>query len=132
MSLSTKCLEIDDNNVYLLKVINVDKLLNSKFIIENKFYSIILRSINKFLFYSYNSLPEVSIYFWRLAALRKALEIYKDEPYEIVYTSSGPVSPAIVGNRLKSKLGIKWIPEFRDLWTLNHYSRYNRCRKFST
>ena len=54
---------------------------------------------------------------WSRAAAARCLRIAQSEQVDAVYTSLAPFSAAIVGHRLKTRLGIPWIADLRDLWT---------------
>ena len=96
---------------------------NSKIL---KFFS---RFFNKISVFSTNSIPEGGISIWGYLAYKRCEKIVKREKIELVYTSTGPVSSAIVGSRLSKRFGIKWIPEFRDLWCGNPYSKSSKFFK---
>ncbi len=108
---------------------NADKLLNlSNKYPKNRILYYLSRTINKILTPSVTTLPEGGVSIWRFFAYRKAKEIIKKNKIDLIYTSSGPASSAIVGSKLTEKFGIPWIPEFRDLWSMNIY-RNNSQRK---
>lgn len=49
---------------------------------------------------------------------------------DAIISTSSPVSCHLVARDLKGKLPrTKWIADFRDLWTQNHYYPYSRIRK---
>ena len=54
---------------------------------------------------------------WNKYAIKKALELIKSEQIQVVITSGPPQSTHLIGNRLKTITGIRWIADFRDPWT---------------
>ena len=87
----------------------------------------IVRNLRRFV----GSFPNIHD-LWIIPGLRKALEIYKQWPFEVVVSSYGPTSPHIIAGILKRKLGVFWVADYRDLWHGNHIAsakwplRYNR------
>jgi len=53
---------------------------------------------------------------WNFFAYNKAKEILNNGNFSAVITTSPPPSAHLVGLRLKSNFGVKWISDFRDLW----------------
>ena len=45
--------------------------------------------------------------------------------YQMIYTTSGPSSPHLIGFYLKEKYGIPWVADYRDPWTDNPYIHYD-------
>ena len=59
---------------------------------------------------------------WNKFALRKALDLIKEEDIKHVITTSPPHSTQLIGLELKKRLpGIKWIADLRDPWTDIYY-----------
>lgn len=54
---------------------------------------------------------------WIPHGLRLAREAIEREGIAAVLTSSPPESTHLIGLRLKRELGIRWVADFRDLWT---------------
>lgn len=54
--------------------------------------------------------------FWSRSAAREALEICRRHNIQLVYTSLPPFSACLVGYKLRKRLGIPWIVDYRDLW----------------
>ncbi len=48
-------------------------------------------------------------------ALAKARQVIA--PNSIVITTSPPISAHVVGQRLKQEFGVRWIADFRDIWS---------------
>ncbi len=69
------------------------------------------------------SLPERLVYLpdymvrWIPLGIRLARQIVVRERVRVVFTSSPPESVHLVGLALKRKLGVRWVADFRDLWT---------------
>lgn len=58
---------------------------------------------------------------WNKYAYRKAKELIAEYNINTVITTSPPHSTQLIGLKLKSKLGITWIADFRDPWTDIYY-----------
>ncbi|MBA3899865.1 MAG: glycosyltransferase [Bacteroidetes bacterium] len=61
---------------------------------------------------------------WNSFAYKKALEIIEREKIDIVITTGPPHSTHLIGLKLKKKLGLNWIADFRDPWTELYYNRF--------
>jgi len=55
--------------------------------------------------------------FWVRAATKKAIELLEEQGIETVVTTGPPHSMHLIGRRLKKKLGINWLADFRDPWS---------------
>jgi len=119
-------LDVNPDDTYYLKLLNVDSLLKSQHIRKNKLLFTFVKLLNRFFFFHRNYLPEFSLAIWRRQAIRVAQKIHKKTPVSLIYTSSGPPASAIVGYHFKKKTNVKWIAEFRDLWSFNHYYPLNK------
>lgn len=60
---------------------------------------------------------------WNRYAYKKAKEIIQAEGIQLVITTGPPHSTHLVGRKLKKKLGVKWIADFRDPWTEVYYNK---------
>ncbi len=58
---------------------------------------------------------------WNKYAFKKAKEIILKNKIETVITTSPPHSTQLIGLKLKQKLNIRWIADFRDPWTDIYY-----------
>jgi glycosyltransferase involved in cell wall biosynthesis len=58
---------------------------------------------------------------WNGYAFQKAKSLIKDHGIDTVLTTSPPHSSQLIGLKLKKKLGIRWIADFRDPWTDIYY-----------
>ncbi len=54
---------------------------------------------------------------WVRPSVRFLIQNLHQHPADIIVTSGPPHSMHLIGLHLKSKLGIKWIADFRDPWT---------------
>jgi hypothetical protein len=54
---------------------------------------------------------------WPAKTLKAAEEIVRKHNIQLVYTSSGPFSAALLGLKLKRSLGLKWVADLRDPFT---------------
>lgn len=75
-----------------------------------------LKLYRLFWFFFYPFFWERSAMFPR-KAFAKAKELIDTHQLDLVYTSSGPFSPLILGKKLKNQLGVKWIADLRDPYT---------------
>ncbi len=67
---------------------------------------------------------------WLQPALKAAEELFHEEGYEAIISSSGPYTSHIIAHRLKEKYDVPWIADLRDLWTQNHDYPYSSARRF--
>ncbi len=58
---------------------------------------------------------------WNKYAYKKAKEIISEYKIDTVITTSPPHSTQLIGLKLKKKLNINWIADFRDPWTDIYY-----------
>ena len=49
-------------------------------------------------------------------AVRQAMRIAAQHPVDLVWTTSPPPSTHLVGMRLRRRLGVRWVADFRDPW----------------
>jgi glycosyltransferase involved in cell wall biosynthesis len=61
--------------------------------------------------------------FWIWPAVKLGKKLLRSEKFDIIYSSSGPASSAIVASILQSHAQLPWVAEFRDLWSDNHVDR---------
>jgi hypothetical protein len=57
--------------------------------------------------------------FWVIPAILLGIKLLNKEKFDLIYSSSGPPSSAIVASILQRYSGLPWIAEFRDLWSDN-------------
>lgn len=61
--------------------------------------------------------PDKNILGWVPSAARAARRLAAEQRIDVIYTSVGPFSSVLLGSRLKRRLGIPWVVDFRDPWT---------------
>ncbi|MEJ2503484.1 MAG: glycosyltransferase [Gemmatimonadota bacterium] len=54
---------------------------------------------------------------WIPFALRRAIQITREQPIDAVLTTAPPASAHVVGALLQVRTGLPWVAEFRDPWT---------------
>lgn len=54
---------------------------------------------------------------WRFTAPKIISQIMQEQKIDVVYTSSPPYTPALIGKYIKEKYNIPWVVSFRDPWT---------------
>ncbi len=66
---------------------------------------------------------------WNKHAFKVAKLELKSNKYDAIITSGPPHSTHLVGYKLKRKLGVKWIADFRDPWTeIGYLKNVKRCQ----
>jgi len=55
--------------------------------------------------------------FWIKPSVKYLEEIIRKEKIELIISSGPPHSMHLIAKKLKQKLGVKWIADFRDPWT---------------
>ena len=75
--------------------------------------------ISHFYPLSSNRLPDRTI-FWRAKAYKIARSLIRKVKIDVLMSCFGPTSTAIIASKLKKNFDVKWIADFRDLWSLNH------------
>ena len=66
--------------------------------------------------------PDLALVTWLPFALRRALQLVREESFDCVLTSSPPESTHFVGRALHRR-GVPWIAELRDGWTFEPSGR---------
>jgi glycosyltransferase involved in cell wall biosynthesis len=66
---------------------------------------------------------------WIKPALKSATDLFEKEKFDIIISSSSPVTTHIIAHNLKRKYKIPWLADLRDLWTQNHNYNYPWLRK---
>ena len=68
---------------------------------------------------------------WKIFALTAGRAIIEQERPVAMLSISSPVTCHLVASRLKKEYPfLFWMADFRDLWTLNHYYRHQRIRRY--
>jgi len=57
---------------------------------------------------------------WRRAALRRALQLVRDERYDAIVSTSPPVSCHLIAAEVKRQYGLTWVADFPHLWSQDH------------
>jgi len=57
---------------------------------------------------------------WKDKALRELNKIYFYNPFELIVSSSSPFISHIIAKEFAMNHNLKWIADYRDLWSLNH------------
>ena len=58
---------------------------------------------------------------WYRHAVESASRYMEDRGVDAVISTSFPVTSHLIARKLKSRYGVPWIADLRDLWTQNHY-----------
>jgi glycosyltransferase involved in cell wall biosynthesis len=64
---------------------------------------------------------------WVPFGLAKAIKLHRDQPFDMIYTTSPPRSAPVIGLLLKVFYGVPWVCEFMDPW----YPPQGRIRRKS-
>ena len=67
---------------------------------------------------------------WYPHALKKGREILSKTEINAIFSSYSPSTSHFVASRLQRQTGLPWVAEFRDLWSLNPYSRTIKPLRF--
>lgn len=66
---------------------------------------------------------------WKGPALKAALAACTGQRFDAILSSSPYPTSHMVAADLKAATGLRWVADFRDLWTQNHNYPYGRLRK---
>ena len=91
--------------------------------ISEKFAAQISKTLKSMLF-----IPD-EYYSWQSKIDTKFEEIAEAGPYDVVLSSSSPVSTHVAARRLSRKLGVPWVADLRDLWSDNHNYSFTKWRQ---
>jgi glycosyltransferase involved in cell wall biosynthesis len=67
---------------------------------------------------------------WYKPAVEAGNKLLENEDFDLVLSSSSPVTSHLIGNELSNKYGIPWVADLRDLWSQNHFYEYSNLRKY--
>ncbi len=77
------------------------------------------QSIRELLPFNVLRLPDRALP-WFVPAVAAGLRELSKQPYDAIFTTSGPPTSNLVGATLARISGLPWVADFRDLWTGNH------------
>jgi len=55
---------------------------------------------------------------WVKAAVRKGKSLCERNRYDVIISTSPPVSSHLIGRKLGAAFGLPWVADFRDFWTI--------------
>ena len=58
--------------------------------------------------------PVESSWSWQFSATRKARQLARDKPFDLIYSTGGAFAAHLAGRRLQQKLGVPWLAEIHD------------------
>tara|TARA_B110000046_G_scaffold183258_1_gene218996 strand:+ start:5269 stop:6579 length:1311 start_codon:yes stop_codon:yes gene_type:complete len=58
---------------------------------------------------------------WNTYAIKKAIDLHSEQPFDAIVTSGPPHSSHLIGKALKKKINCLWYADFRDPWTDIYY-----------
>jgi glycosyltransferase involved in cell wall biosynthesis len=61
-------------------------------------------------------IPDAKRY-WLRYAVKKGLQVIKQQHINLIFTSSPPHTVQLIGRKLAQKSGLPWVADFRDPWT---------------
>jgi hypothetical protein len=59
---------------------------------------------------------------WKDKALRELKRIYMNDPFELIVSTSSPFITHVIANEFSTNSNVRWIADYRDMWSLNHAS----------
>ncbi len=57
-----------------------------------------------------------SPHLWIAPAVRRAYALYSEWPYDVIVSTFGPPACHIIASKVKKKLPVFWVADYRDLW----------------
>jgi len=63
---------------------------------------------------------------WYPAAVRAAMRMCKDKPFDVIYATGDPYSTYLIAMRIAHRLGVSFVIDMRDPWTLVPYRSETR------
>ena len=66
---------------------------------------------------------------WMPFAIEAGSRVIKEEKVTAILSSSSPVTSAVIARELKTRHGIPWVADFRDLWSQLHGYSYGPLRR---
>lgn len=66
---------------------------------------------------------------WIKVAHAAAINAMRTSHYDVLLSSSSPVSAHIAASRVARETGIPWLADYRDLWSMNHNYQFGQFRR---
>lgn len=60
---------------------------------------------------------------WYPYAIKHGRKLLSEMNFDVILSSSGPVTSHLVAHRLQKETGIPWVADYRDPWSQNHLTR---------
>jgi glycosyltransferase involved in cell wall biosynthesis len=111
-------LELFNKNVQIHQTRTIDPWLWMK---NRKTENIILKAFRSIIMKLFSFPDHMAL--WVPFAVREGMKIHKIDPVDAIYTTSPPHSTHLAGVFLTKRLGVPWVADFRDPWTLNAYRK---------
>jgi len=70
-------------------------------------------------------------FIWNKHAYRKAVQLLRNNRYDVVLTTSPPHSTQLIGLKLQKKFKFKWVTDFRDPWADIFYLKLAKQNRLS-
>ena len=67
---------------------------------------------------------------WIPCILASARKLLNTEHYDVLISTSSPVSAHIAASKISAEYGVPWVADLRDLWTQNHNYPFSPIRKY--
>jgi len=64
---------------------------------------------------------------WYPLALRGGRRAAREQRFDVVFSTSFPITAHLIARKLSAEFGVPWVAEFRDLWT--DLARYDSARR---
>ena len=106
--------EIEEAGVRVVRTQSLDmsRLLKKRHVIRmpSEFTRKLLQFFNDTFF-----IPDTKI-LWKYKAVRTAIKLHKQEKFDLIFATSPPQTDFLIGAKLKKKLGIPLVIDYRDAW----------------
>ncbi|HEY98291.1 MAG TPA: glycosyltransferase family 4 protein [Dehalococcoidia bacterium] len=66
---------------------------------------------------------------WKDSAIRAGDDLLRKDNFDAVISSSSPITAHLIAGELKSRHGLPWLADLRDLWSQNHNYYYSPLRR---
>jgi glycosyltransferase involved in cell wall biosynthesis len=60
---------------------------------------------------------------WVGPATSRGLAVHRLEPFDAIYSTSGPISCHLIAGKIAARTGLPWIADFRDPWIGNAFAK---------